>query len=137
MIYKVVERNVFGKGENGAQTRVKKFYAKEVAAGRSTFNMIADKIEARCSVTRPDILAVLAALTDDVVDRLQSGQIVEMGELGNMQLTLQNKRGAATKEEWTTDLIKGARITYRPSSVMKKIAREARFNRWDKPEPIE
>ena len=128
MIYKIVKRNVPSK-----EGRVNKYYAQAVTAGRSTLQMIVDKIEDRCTVTRPDILAVVAALVDDVFDRLQSGHIVEMGELGNMQLTIHNKRGSETEEDWTADLIKKAVITYRPSQRMRKAAESVGFNRWSKP----
>lgn len=125
MLYKVTKKNV-----PTQEGRVDKYYATTATAGRSTFDMIVSKIEGRCTVTRPDILAVLAAFVDDVADRLQSGQIVELGELGNMQLSVYNKGGASTEEEWTSDLIKGARLIYRPSVRMKNIAATTSFTRW-------
>lgn len=128
MFYKVVERQVGQFTPDGQ--RVKKWYAKEVAAGRSTFEMIADKIEERCTVTRPDILAVLAAFVDDIKDRLQAGQIVELGELGNLQLTIQNRGGAETREEWSHDLIKKANIVFRPAKGLRDIASSTTFTRW-------
>ena len=126
MIYKIARMNV---PQNGG-TRVDKYYAKAVTMGRSTLPMIAGSIQNRCTVTRPDILAVLAAFVDDVYDRLQQGQIVELGELGNMQLLIHNNGGAATKADWTPDLIKKAVIVYRPSVMMKKAAKGTSFQRW-------
>ena len=129
MLYRVVKMNV----PDGRGGRQDKWYAKEVAAGRSTFEMIADKIEDRCTVTRPDILAVLAAFVDDIKDRLQSGQIVELGELGNMQLVVTNRGGAATEEEWTQDYIKKAKVVFRPGTALKEAAAQTSFNRWSMP----
>ena len=126
MNYKIVKLNV--PQSNG--TRVDKYYAKAVTMGRSTLAMIAKTIQGRCTVTRPDILAVLAAFTDDVHDRLEQGQIVELGELGNMQLLIHNNGGADNKADWTPDLIKKAVIIYRPSVTMKKAAENATFERW-------
>lgn len=125
MIYKVARRNV-----PTMEGRQNKYYAVAVSAGRSTMDMVVSKIEDRCTVTRPDILAVLAALVDDIKDRLQSGQIVELGELGNLQLTVHNKGGAASAEEWTSDLIKKASIVFRPSTALKHIAETTTFSRW-------
>lgn len=125
MIYKVARRNVpEGSG------RVDKYYAVAVTAGRSTMDMIVSKIEDRCTVTRPDILAVIAALIDDIKDRLQSGQIVELGELGHLQLTVLNRGGATSETDWTTDLIKKANIVFRPSTALKQIAATTTFSRW-------
>lgn len=126
MIYKVARKNV-PDGNNG---RVDKYYAQTVTAGRSTMEMIVDKIEGRCTVTRPDILAVLAAFVDDIRDRLQAGQIVELGELGHMQLSVLNRGGALSAEEWTPDLIKKAKIIFRPSTALKQIAQTTSFTRW-------
>ena len=126
MQYKIVRLNV----PQSDGTRVNKYYAKEVAMGRSTLAMIVKSIQNRCTVTRPDILAVLAAFTDDVHDRLVQGQIVELGELGNMQLLIHNNGGVKNKVDWTPELIKKAVIVYRPSVIMKKAAQEATFERW-------
>jgi predicted histone-like DNA-binding protein len=111
-------------------TRVNKYYARAVTMGHSTLAMIAQAIQSRCTVTRPDILAVMAAFVDDVYARLMQGQIVELGELGNMQLLIHNNGGAETKEEWTPSLIKKAVIIYRPSLAMKKAALDTAFQRW-------
>ncbi len=132
MIYKVARRNV-----PTASGREDRYYAVAVAAGRSTMDMIVDKIENRCTVTRPDILAVIAALVDDIKDRLQSGQIVELGELGNMQLTVHNRGGAASEEEWTSDFIKKAAIVFRPSTLLKHIAATTAFTRWSQSKPAD
>lgn len=126
MLYKVSKMNV----PDGQGGRVDKYYARTVTAGRSTLEMIVNKIEGRCTVTRPDILAVLAAFIDDVEDRLQSGQIVELGELGHLQLLVLNRGGADTVEDWTPDLIKKAKIIFRPSTSLQRIANNTSFTRW-------
>lgn len=130
MLYKVARRNV-----PTASGREDRYYAVAVAAGRSTLEQIVAKIQARCTVTRPDILAVFAALLDDIEDRLQSGQIVEVGELGNFQLTVHNRGGSATEEEWTNDFIKNASIVFRPSVRFQRIAENTSFTRWQQSTP--
>ena len=130
MLYKVARRNV-----PTADGRADRYYAVAVAAGRSTLEQIVSKIQARCTVTRPDILAVIAALVDDIKDRLQSGQIVELGELGNMQLTVHNRGGSETEEEWTADFIKKASIVFRPSVRFQRIPANTSFTRWQQSTP--
>ncbi len=127
MIYKLQLKNVPDPATN---SRKKKWYAVSVAQGKSTLPMIVDSIRDKCTVTRPDVLAVLAAFVDDVYQRLQAGQIVELGELGNMQLTILNFGGTTTKAAWTPQLIKKAKIVYRPSVAMKRAADNASFQRW-------
>ncbi len=111
MIYKLTQKNVPVPGTN---TRTKKWYATTVTMGYSTLPMIVDSIREKCTVTRPDILAVLAAFVDDVHQRLQAGQIVQLGELGNMQLSVLNHGGTTTKAAWTPQLIKKPKSSIAP-----------------------
>lgn len=128
MIYKVVRMNVPSK-----EGRVNKYYARAVAAGRSTLSMISDAISAKTTVTPTDVKAVVDALWREIRDRLRQGQIVEIGELGNFQLTIYNKRGAATAKEYTTDLIKSISIKYNATKTMKSIADNVSLVRWENP----
>jgi predicted histone-like DNA-binding protein len=136
MVYKLIEKNV---PVPGSDTRVNKWYAKEVKMGFSTMRMMADAIALMCTVTRPDILSVLDAMVIVMRDRLQAGQVIELGSasggaggagIGNFQLTLHNNGGSATYEAWTPALIKKAKVTYRPSVDMKDVAATTSFTRW-------
>ena len=61
--------------------------------------------------------AVLVALEDVVADAIQNGEIVRLGDLCTLQVSLSGK-GALSEEEYTTDLIKRAKINFRPGTVL-------------------
>ena len=127
MNYKLQEKSV--PQQDG--TRAMKWYAKEVSMGRSTLEMICGSIAEATTITEVDARAVIFQLVKEIRSRLQAGQIVELGELGNMQLTINNNAGALTKADWTPSLIKKAKVTYRPGTRVKRIAEDATFTRWN------
>lgn len=91
-----------------------KFYAQAQASGEKSLDDMSRDIEQLCTVTRPDIVAVLAALQITVVESLQNGEIVRLGDLGSFRLALKGK-GTLTEKEFSTSLIKKSRIVYSPS----------------------
>lgn len=121
MNYRVIKRkNIY--------TQKYAYYASCIASGESTLDMIAQKIESRCTVTRPDIVAVLAAFNDDIMDRLTSGQIVRLGELGSIQFGL-SSAAAATAEEFKSDLIRSAHVKFRAGAKLKAAVKTVSYKR--------
>ena len=94
-----------------------KFYAQAQARGDVSLREMAERIQTSCTVHKSDVYAVLVALEDVVADAIQNGEIVRLGELCTLQVSLSGK-GAMTEEEYTTDLIKRAKIIFRPGTVL-------------------
>lgn len=90
-----------------------KFYAQAQARGDVNIREMASRIQGTCTVTKADVYAVLVALEDVIVEALQNGEIVRLGELGTFQVGLSGK-GAVTSEDYDTSLIRKARINFRP-----------------------
>ena len=90
-----------------------KFYAQAQARGDVNIREMATRIQGSCTVTKADVYAVLVALEDVIMEALQNGKIVRLGELGTFQVSLSGK-GAVTSEDYDTSLIKKARINFRP-----------------------
>ena len=90
-----------------------KFYAQAQARGDVNIRKMATRIQGSCTVTKADVYAVLVALEDVIMEALQNGEIVRLGELGTFQVSLSGK-GAVTSEDYDTSLIKKARINFRP-----------------------
>ena len=90
-----------------------KFYAQAQARGDVNIREMATRIQGSCTVTKANVYAVLVALEDVIMEALQNGEIVRLGELGTFQVSLSGK-GAVTSEDYDTSLIKKARINFRP-----------------------
>ena len=94
-----------------------KYYAQAQARGDVSLREMAERIQTSCTVHKSDVYAVLVALEDVVAEAIQNGEIVRLGDLCTLQVSLSGK-GALSEEEYTTDLIKRAKINFRPGTVL-------------------
>ena len=94
-----------------------KFYAQAQARGDVNIREMSDRIQASCTVHKSDVYAVLVALEDVVAEAIQNGEIVRLGDLCTLQVSLSGK-GALTEEDYNTALIKRAKINFRPGKVL-------------------
>ena len=94
-----------------------KYYAQAQARGDVNIREMADRIQATCTVTKADVYAVLVSLEDVVKDAIQNGEIVRLGELCTLQVSLSGK-GTLTEKEYDDSLIKKAKIIFRPGTIL-------------------
>ena len=94
-----------------------KFYAQAQARGDVNVREMAERIQATCTVHKTDVYAVLVALEDVVKEAIQNGEIVRLGELCTLQVSLSGK-GTLTEEEYNDALIKKAKIIFRPGTIL-------------------
>jgi predicted histone-like DNA-binding protein len=108
--FKVIEKGqpgVTGGGE-------KKFYASAAnMSGEMTLNGLTKSIEKISTVSGADIRAVLYAMVDVMQDALANGQIVRLGELGSLRVSISSE-GKGKPEEVNAAAIKGSRVVLLP-----------------------
>ena len=75
-----------------------KFYAQAQARGDVNIREMSERIQATCTVHKSDVYAVLVALEDVVAEAIQNGEIVRLGDLCTLQVSLTGK-GALTEED--------------------------------------
>ena len=105
-----------------------KFYAQAQARGDVSLRDMAERIQSSCTVHKSDVYAVLVALEDVVADAIQNGEIVRLGDLCTLQVSLSGK-GALTEEDYTADLIKRAKINFRPGTVLANTLASLSFSK--------
>ena len=105
-----------------------KYYAQAQARGDINIRDMAERIQATCTVHKSDVYAVLVALEDVVAEAIQNGEIVRLGDLCTLQVSLSGK-GALTEEDYTTDLIKRAKINFRPGQVLSNALASLSFSK--------
>ncbi|MDY3318067.1 HU family DNA-binding protein [Riemerella anatipestifer] len=106
----------------------KKFYASPVYQGEKTLEGLTKDIEKISTVSGADIRAVLYALVDVMQNSLSDGQIVRLGELGSMRVSLSSE-GKAKEEEITSAAIKSAKVLFTPGSDLKKMLQTLKFEK--------
>ena len=105
-----------------------KNYAQAQARGDMNIREMSERIQSSCTVNKADVYAVLVALEDVVAEALQNGEIVRLGDLCTLQVSLSGK-GALSEEDYTTDLIKRAKINFRPGSVLANALASLSFSK--------
>ena len=105
-----------------------KYYAQAQARGDVSLRDMAERLQSTCTVHKSDVYAVLVALEDVVSDAIQNGEIVRLGDLCTLQVSLSGK-GALTEEDYTTDLIKRAKIIFRPGTVLANALASLTFSK--------
>ena len=87
------------KGKKNPQKKTEtKYYAQAAAATPLTLPQIVKLIEKRSTVSSSDIKAVLDALQFEIIQALQNGNSVRLGDLGSFHITI-SSNGAATQED--------------------------------------
>lgn len=111
LTYKIVKRR-------NPATRAEAFHPVLTKAQTVTREQISQRIERRCTLSSPDIVAVLDALEDEVIDICLSGGRVAFGNLGSFRTSITSK-GSETKEDVNAGKITAARVLFRPSVKMR------------------
>lgn len=86
-----------------------------------TLAQITKRIEKRSTVSSADVKAVLDALQTEVIDALQNGNSVRLGDLGSFRLTIK-ANGADTAAEAKSrgaNLIKEVTVQFTKSATMR------------------
>ena len=121
--YSVVPR--INPSEKSAPPR---YYAQAQARGDVNIREMAERIQSTCTVHKSDVYAVLVALEDVIAEALQNGEIVRLGDLCTLQVSLSGK-GAMTEDEYTTDLIKKSKVNFRPGRVLSNALASLSFSK--------
>jgi len=124
--YSLMERGEPGVVGGGA----KKWYARVVSDGEITIDELSKQIEKFSALSEADIRGVIIALENVIQDNLVNSRIVRMDKLGSFYPGLSSS-GAATKEEFSSSLIKEAYVNYRPGKRIVDALKTVTFKKVD------
>ena len=105
-----------------------RYYAQAQARGDVSIREMAERIQSSCTVHKSDVYAVLVALEDVIAEALQNGEIVRLGDLCTLQVSLSGK-GALTEEDYDQGLIKRAKVNFRPGKVLAEALASLAFSK--------
>jgi len=122
--YKLIPKKI-NLGPNKGET---KYYAIEVNKGEITLDTLANNIAHYSTLSRVDIVAVIAALVDEVHDGLANGNIVRLGELGSFRLTI-GSEGVDCKDDFKKSMINKSRVQFNPGKRIKALYKKLKFRK--------
>lgn len=97
-----------------------KAYAKAQINGELSLKQLSKRVASQTTVSRADVVAVLTATVDNLLDALQEGKQVDFGELGKFRLQILSE-GAETLADFTAEKIQGVNIQFIPGEDLKNI----------------
>lgn len=121
--YKIVSR-----GNPSKPTATKKFYVQPLASGEARLKEIFKQIASMTTVNSADVLAVIDAFVQVIVQRLAKGEIVRLGDLGSLQMSF-GSEGVDSADKFTASMIKGQKVTHRPDKEIKDMLKTVSFEK--------
>ena len=128
ILYKVVsKKNYLDK------TKAAKFYAQVQNTGRVSLGTIEEELEKSSSVTRGDVMSIMANLQDIVCKSLRNGNVVQLGDLGTLRVSVSSK-GADTVSKFTAQNINKARVNFRAGTGLLSMIANLKYAKFNLPE---
>ena len=116
--YKVVAKTI-PTGDRKGETV---YTVSPVSYGLLTTDEVAKQISTECTATPADVKAVLDALQYEVIDALQNGNSVRLGDLGSFRLSIKANGSDTSAEAKKTgaNAIKAVNVQFTKSTAMKE-----------------
>lgn len=102
------------------------YYGQIRSLKKVSFQKLCDMIAMRSTAFIGDVMLVVEGLLSVMQERLEEGDIIQMGRLGNFRMVAGSK-GAVTVDDFDTSLFKNARIVYVPGTMLNDIRRNATY----------
>lgn len=126
-----VTYNVVAKTNPQKRNAAPKFYAVAQSNGEVDFRTLAKEIAEITTVSKPDAIAVLESLLMIIPRHIERGEIVRLGELGSLRITI-NSEGCDTEEEVNASKIKQAKFRFTPGQELQETLKTLKYSRLKK-----
>ena len=122
--YNIIQKSQPGVSGGGG----KKYYASAQMTGIVDIEELTRDIEKISTVNGADIRAVLYALVDVAMHKLADSNVVKLGDLGNLRITLKSN-GLETPGSVNATAIKGTRIRFYPGKKLKEMQKSLTYQK--------
>ena len=96
------------------------FYPQLVTAAADDRVKIIERIEKKCTLASADVKAVVDALEVEIIDCLQQGRSIRLGDLGSFRPSLRCGKGVSDEQSVSPAMIKRVHIVFHPSSRIRR-----------------
>lgn len=115
------------KDKTGEQEKVR-YYGTPMGSQFVTEEKLAKEICERCSLTEPDVIAALMALSESVQMCLERGETVRLKGLGSFYLSATSD-GFDTPEECTPSQMRVRRICFKADNLLRRAMAKVKFQK--------
>ena len=96
------------------------YYPQLVTAAADDRAKIIERIEKKCTLASADVKAVVDALEVEIIDCLQQGRSIRLGDLGSFRPSLRCGKGVKEEQSVSPAMIKRMHIVFHPSSRIRR-----------------
>lgn len=104
------------------------FYAQVRSLKKLDFNKLCELIAVRSTAFIGDVMLVIEGLLSVMEERLEEGDVIKMGRLGNFRMVAGSK-GIENDKDFNVSLFNKARIVFSPGTMLNEIRRNAKFEK--------
>ena len=105
-----------------------KYYAVAQSSGEINFRQMAKEIAEITTVSTPDAIAVLESLVMIIPRHIEKGEIVRLGELGSLRITL-NSEPSEKEEEVNASNIKKANYRFTAGPELQQTLKTLKYSK--------
>ena len=105
-----------------------KYYAVAQSRGEVNFRDMAKEIAEITTVSVPDAVAVLESLVMIIPRHIEKGEIVRLGELGSLRITI-NSEASVTPEEVNASKVKKANYRFSPGGELQQTLKVLKYSK--------
>ena len=109
-----------------------KYYAVAQSSGEINFRQMAKEIAEITTVSTPDAIAVLESLVMIIPRHIEKGEIVRLGELGSLRITL-NSEPSEKEEEVNASNIKKANYRFTAGPELQQTLKTLKYSKIKRP----
>lgn len=95
-----------------------KYYAQAEVSGDVTLDTLSRRVAKASMATRGDVLGVITSLVEEIIESLEEGNSVKLGDLGRMRVSLSSS-GMEKADEVSAHNIRRGKIIFTPSVMLK------------------
>lgn len=106
-----------------------KFYAQAMVTGDVSIDKLCERISRVSTASRGDVAVVISSMADEVIDMLEQGNSVKLGDLGSMRISL-SSTGEEESDKVSAYNIRKGRIIFTPSVLLKSRLSRMSFKQW-------
>lgn len=125
----VVAKQIFGFD----QTRTEKFVPKQIITGKVEFSKLCSQVVQICGAHRGTVQLVIAGLVDALVNNLDDGKSVQLGEFGTFRPAIRAK-ASDNEEDANANAIYRRRIIFTPGTALKDAMQATSITRYTVPD---
>jgi predicted histone-like DNA-binding protein len=116
------------KGNPSKPEEPNKYYANAVTSGEVTLRELSKEIAEISTVSTIDTIAAIESLLQLIPRHLRNAEIVRLGDFGSFAVHIQCE-GAESEETFSTNLIKGLKLFFRPGNELKKSLENLKYEK--------